>query len=383
MKIWQVHTRYRLDGGEDTAVDNERALLSASGHEVGTHLEQNPTQGMPAAGALLLAPWNRSAAARVVEEALRFEPDVVHVHNTWFATSPAVFPALRAAKFPVVATIHNYRSSCLNAMLYRDGSPCQDCVGRVPWRGVMRQCYRDSVVESAAVAGTLMVHRLRRTWHRDIQVVVALTRFAADILVRSGVPAKLIEIKPNVASDPGSRASLPSQSDRVLFVGRLTEEKGIADLLGAWSRHPRPTLHLDVVGEGPLSGQLRAAAGVSFLGPLSSREVAEAMIGARALVVPSRWYEGQPMVVLEAMAAGLPIVVPDLGALPEIVGEGGLVFRAGDIGHLAQLSGALSDDRLVDEKGAAARAEYQARYSEAAGLRRLEEVYRLAIERAQ
>ena len=382
MRIWQVHTRYRQAGGEDTAVDNERRLLESGGHEVGTHFAQNPASKTGSVTALAKAPWNAVEASAAAAGAVEFGAEVAHVHNTWFAASPAVFPKLKASGLAVVATMHNYRLACLNAMLYRDGAPCQDCVGRVPWRGVVRGCYRDSAFQSAAVATTLTVHRRRDTWSEDVDVVIALTSFAADILVRSGVPATSIEVKPNVVGDPGPRSNPPSGSGRMLFVGRLAEEKGITDLVDAWLSVEGGDLELEVIGDGPLRASLPDTAGVHLSGSLPPAEVSSAMRGGRALVLPSRWYEGLPMVLVEALSCGLPVIVPNLGALPEIVGDAGLVFDVADPKGLANALNSLQDAALVDELGAAARAEFDQRYSEEAGLARLEEIYRLAVERA-
>lgn len=361
----------------------ERALLEDGGHEVETHELANPRSQRDTLAALVRAPWNSSAARSVVQSAERFGADVVHVHNTWFALSPAVFPTLARAGFATVATVHNYRLACVNAILYRDGRICQDCLGRSPWRGVAHACYRGSRAESAVVAVTIAAHRRRRTWAEDVDVVVALTEFAADVLVESGVPAGSIEVKPNTAPDPGGRPASPSASSTVLFVGRLTEEKGVLDLMAAWKTAAPIGLSLEVIGDGPLREQVerQAAPAVHIAGFRSSGDVRRLMHEARALVVPSRWFEGLPMVVVEALGSGLPVVIPGHGALPEMAGGGGLVFTGGDVGSLAIRLAELTNDDLVDEHGAAGRSVYESRYAPAAGLARLEEIYSLAQAR--
>ena len=365
MRILQVHTRYRQPGGEDAVVNVERQQLEAAGHQVQTHLLENPVDVRPSLASLARSPWNRQSAAQVLATALEFQPDVVHVHNTWFALSPSVFPALKDGGFPVVATIHNYRLTCLNALLYRDNHPCLDCVGRLPWPGILHRCYRDSALQSTAVAVTIATHRALRTWHDDVSRIIALTQFAADILVRSGLPESRIVVKPNAVADPGPRATPPSISDSILYVGRFTEEKGVLDLLDSWERAELPNLQLRMIGNGPLLDRLRASGrpGVHFLGHLSSAEVRRIMLEARALVLPSRWFEGMPMVLLEAMAAGLPVVVPDHGDLLDIAGSGGVEFKALDIDSLAGALGTLSDDSTVDPRGASSRSEYLSRFT--------------------
>ena len=382
MRVLQIHTRYRQAGGEDTVLETERRLLTEAGHTVETHLEHNPEGAISSAAALAASPWNVAAVRRAMETARRFRPDVAHVHNTWFALSPAVFHALRSEGIPTVVTMHNYRLACLNAQLFRDGAPCEDCVGQVPWRGVVHRCYRGSAVQSAAVAATVTLHRAARTWDEAADVVVALSGFAADRLARSGVPRERIVVKDNVVEDPGPRPSPPSTSRTVLFVGRLSPEKGVADLLDVWRRSSPARLELVVVGDGPLYGELTAQAppGVTIAGRKEPAEVMALLKGARALVFPSRWYEGQAMILLEALSAGTPVVFPELGPIPEVVGSGGFAFEHGRPDSLAAVIAGLGDGDAVDRAGRAARAEFEARFSPSIGLRRLLEVYRHARE---
>lgn len=383
MRILQVHTRYRQPGGEDVVVETERQLLEHAGHTVETHLIDNPVDVGPTLASLARSAWNRRAAGEVRDAAERFGPDVVHVHNTWFALSPAVFPSLKAAGYPVVVTIHNYRLACVNALLYRDGGPCQDCVGRLPWPGVIHRCYRGSAAQSGMVAVTIATHRLRRTWERDVDRFIVLSRFAADILIRAGIPKDRIVVKPNVVNDPGPRPRPPSAGNSILYVGRLTEEKGIADLVEAWGRTDVPGLDLVVIGDGPLLEEVRGAGGgkVEVLGALSPEEVRRRMLEARALVLPSRWFEGMPMVLLEAMAAGLPVVVPDHGALVETAGGGGIPFRPLDVVTLAEALESLADGDLADRIGAFSRAEYLDRYVPGGNLEALIAAYELVTSR--
>lgn len=384
MRVLQVHTRYRERGGEDSVVSAERAMLSAAGHTVETHEFENPSSAKAAAGALLKSSWNRQAAAQVVETALRFGADVVHVHNTWFALSPVVFRSLSAAGFPTVATMHNYRLNCVNSLLYRDGRPCEECVGHLPWRGVMHRCYRGSAIQSGAVAVTITTHRAAGTW-REVDVVIALTEFAADRLVLAGVPRDRVIVKPNTVEDPGERLRPASESDVVLYVGRLIESKGILDLVGAWRRISEGNLRLVVMGDGPLLATLRQTetAGIEVRGAVEPIEVANAMRDARALVIPSRGFEGLPMVMIEGLAAGLPVIVPDHGAFPDLLGDAGWSFSAGDPGSLGERLDLLNAPEAVTQRGGAARRRYEELFSPRVGLPALEEAYSLARHRRE
>src|SRR5215207_2908686 len=146
MRVLQLHTRYREPGGEDRVLAAEAELLRSAGHEVEQVLAENPESAAATATALLRSPWN-GASRRAVERAVAaFRPDVAHVHNTWFALSPSVVAALGAAAVPTVMTVHNYRLMCVNGMFLRNGRPCTDCLGRVPWPGVRHRCYRGSAI---------------------------------------------------------------------------------------------------------------------------------------------------------------------------------------------------------------------------------------------
>lgn len=342
----------------------ERRLLSVAGHEVIPLDFENPPGSAEATSALARAPWNKSAAMKVVSAVRDESPDVVHVHNTWFALSPAVFPRVSSLGTPVVATFHNYRIVCVNAMLLRDGNLCELCVGRGPWSGVKFACYRGSRPASVAAAATIAVHRRRGTWTSDLAKAIALTEFARSRLEAGGIPAERIAIVPNFASDPGPRTRSASDSDEVLFVGRLSNEKGIRVLLDAWSQLADPHLRLTVVGSGPLLEEVKAKASgsIKVVGWLEPADVLQHMLSARALVVPSLWYEVQPLVVLEALACGLPVLYSNLGALGEIVGDGGSPFSAGSPSHLVTRLSEMLDGAEVKRMSDGGRGQFLSRF---------------------
>jgi glycosyltransferase involved in cell wall biosynthesis len=380
MRILQVHTRYRYEGGEDAVVRAEAALLAKAGHEVVPYLAENPAGAGPTAAAMLASPWNPAAARRLRAAARRARPDVAHVHNTWFALTPSVVAALDGLGVPVVVTLHNYRLLCANASLFRDGHPCQDCVGTHPWHGTQHRCYRGSAVSSAAVAATISLNRALGTWDRHVRLFLALNDFARDRFVAGGLPADRVRVKPNSVADPGRRAGPPSASRTVLFAGRLVPEKGVGVLLEAWRRLAPSGLELVVAGDGPMRAELerRPPPSVRFVGQLEPAAVRDWMLRSRALVFPTWLYEGQPMSVLEAFAAGLGVLASRLGGNAELVGGlgDGWLAPAQDPGALAGRLAALADDDLVDRAGAAARRLYEERFAERHNLRALEAAYR-------
>jgi glycosyltransferase involved in cell wall biosynthesis len=390
VRVLLVHNRYKRPGGEDVVFEAEAALLRAHGHQVSEYVEDNSEIGyLNRPRVAVDTIWSRRAGRRLRSLLAEHTPDLVHFHNTFPLVSPAAYVTCRRAGVPVVQTLHNYRLICPNALLFRDGHPCEDCVTRVAaaWPGILHACYRSSRPQTAVVAAMLTVHRVRRTWSRDVTIYIALTNFAREKFIAGGLPAAKLLVKPNfVAPDPGMA---PAQKGCFLFVGRLTEEKGIRTLLRTWTRG-NVRVPLRIVGAGPLEGLVREAADgsefISYLGPLERAAVFQHMRSAHALVFPSEWYEALPVTILEAFACGLPVIAADRGAAGEIVRHGhtGLHFSPGDDHALeAQLSWAGRNPDALRSMGLAARQEYEAKYTAESNYSRLLEIYRLAIQKAE
>lgn len=366
MRVLSVHNAYRLPGGEDLVVDGDAELLAEAGHVLERHHARNQ-DGARAVRDLIQSPWNVASARAISVHVERFRPDVAHVHNTWFALSPSVLWALHRADVPTVMTLHNYRLACLNAELRRGGGFCDDCVGRLPWPGVVHRCYRGSVAQSAIAAGANTVHRALDTWQRCVRVFLAPSEFARAQLVRAGLPADRVTVRPNPVPDPGPRPAPPSQSQVVLFAGRLSSAKGADVLLEAWRRRAPRNLRLLFVGEGPLSQRIAECglSGVEMRSWMPRGRLVEVMRGARALVCPSVTPETFGLAAVEGLAAGLPVLVPEGGALVEAVGDAGPrpVPRAGGPWEWAAALDQLDNDAQVDRWGQAARIRYLDRYS--------------------
>lgn len=379
MKVLQVHTRYRQPGGEDTVVDAERELLAAAGHEVVRHEALNPS-GAKAALALATSPWNPAAARAVSAVADRFRPDVAHVHNTWFAMSPAVPAALARRGIPVVATLHNYRRVCANASLFRDGAPCEDCVGRSPLPGVQHRCYRGSYAASASAAAGIALNSRFGLLDRSVDLFLTVNEFARERFLRGGLPPERLRLHPNFVADPGGRPAPPSRSRTVVVAGRVERAKGVDVLVEAWRMAAPHDLELLVLGDGELLESLRAMAvpGVRLPGSASADEVRAHLLTARALAFPSVLYEGQPMSVLEAMSCGTPVIASHRGGTPALLDASPSAWlpAAGDVRSWARaLTDLASSPAVADEVGSALRRRWAKDHTGAAALERLTAIY--------
>src|SRR5258708_15720708 len=205
MRVLIIHNRYRNYGGEDAVAEAETSLLRSQGVEV-LHLdadnEADPRVELK--GALKLAlnsHWSSESYAGVRKICREFLPDVAHVHNFWLRLTPSVHAACRDAGVPTVQTLHNFRLFCTNAQFQRSGQRCEDCLGKAPWRGVVRRCYRHSFLASAAVMRMIMANRARGTWQHKVNAFIALSEHSRGLFIAGGIPAARIRIKPNFVED--------------------------------------------------------------------------------------------------------------------------------------------------------------------------------------
>jgi glycosyltransferase involved in cell wall biosynthesis len=387
MKILVCHNFYQQAGGEDRVFADECRLFENRGHEVLRYTRHNDElRAATTINAATTAVWSRQTYAELSEVIRRHRPQVVHFHNTFPLISPAGYYAARAAGVPVVQTLHNYRLVCPNAMLFRSGRVCEDCLGRsVAWPGVLHRCYRGSRGASATVATMLALHRAAGTWRNQVDVYIALTEFSRAKFLAGGLPDTKFVVKPHfLLEDPGPGRG---QGGYALYVGRLSPEKGIRTLLTTWRTQPGlPPLR--VVGDGPLAGEVRQAASegiLEWLGWVSRPEARALMAEAACLVFPSEWYETFGLVVIEALAAGTPVVLSEGGAAAELVNHGrtGAHFRSGDAAALAhEVRALVADAGRLEGLRSAARAEYETRYSAEANYQALLDIYRRATRAA-
>lgn len=361
-RVLVVHNAYQHRGGEDSVVDAEIAMLRAHGHEVATYFRNNDDiSTQPATTVAIQTYWSSRSARDLAELIQSFKPDVIHVHNTMPLISPSIYWAAARAKVPVVQTLHNFRMMCLSALYLRKGKVCEDCVGHLPWRGVLRKCYRESIAASAVLAGMLTLHRGLGTYRNKVSRYIALNNFCRNKFIEGGLSAERIVIKPNFADAPSPIEQL---RHGFLFVGRLSLEKGISSL--AEAVEILPEVKVTVAGVGPQTAILKGLQRVKLLGSLSRESVLAEMNQAIAVVVPSIWYETFGMVVIEAFACGTPVIASRIGALEDIVtdGETGLLFEPGNPCDLAdKMAWALANPEKMAEMGRKARAQYEAEFT--------------------
>jgi glycosyltransferase involved in cell wall biosynthesis len=385
LKVLLVHNSYRQPGGEDQVVSAEAHLLRSHGHEVLLYQANNANIRNPLV-VLGQVVWNHQGFRELRALIQHYQPDIVHVHNTFPVISPAALYAAAEERVPVVHTLHNYRLLCPAATFYRNGQVCEDCVrNQSLLPAVLHACYRQSRLATAAAAITLTVHRVAHSWQRHVAAYIALTDFARQKFVENGFDPGKLHVKPNfIGLDPGVGSG---SGGYALFVGRLTEEKGVTTLLRAWEQLG-DRFQLEIVGDGPLSPEVKAAQvtmrNVRWHGWLPKDQVIARMQRAAMLIMPSQWYESFPVTLLEAFATGLPALVSRIGSLAAVVevGKTGLQFESGNASELASnVRFLFSNPELLQQMRRATREEYEKKYTAEANYAILSEIYRTALGR--
>jgi glycosyltransferase involved in cell wall biosynthesis len=386
MKILVVHNRYRIPGGEDSVFADENNLLESNGHSIVRYVRSNDEINSGGLfNASLQTIWSQSSYKDVRQVLVAEKPDIIHVHNFFPLISPSIFYAAQSMNIPVVQTLHNYRLWCLNAYFFREGGICEDCKDSpflLP--GIRHQCYRNSLAASTVLATMLSVHRALPTWDK-VDVFITLSKFAQNKFIEYGLPAHKMRLKPNFVHPAPLLGD--GRDNSVLYVGRLSPEKGIDTLLSAWSQLGN-RITLKIAGSGPLQKEVESVAsqnsGVQFLGQQPSEEIYRLLGQSKALIFPSLWYEGMPRTIIEAFATGTPVIASNLGAMATMIDSGrtGLHFEPGNVDELVQqvlwMLEHPSEWQVMRQK---ARQEFEAKYTAEQNYALLMDIYQQALSR--
>jgi glycosyltransferase involved in cell wall biosynthesis len=332
IKVAIMHNFYQQSGGEDSVFKNEIKLLEKNNVEVVTyHVTNDEIQDnfFDKAKAGIQSIWSNVQYRKIIDFLKEHKPDIVHVHNFFPILSPSLYYACKKQKIPVIQTLHNYRIICPAATFLRDGNICEKCLSGSILNSVKYGCYRESKIQTIPLAAMISLHK--RTWKGKVNKYISLTEFSKSKFVEKGIDEKIISVKPNFVFQMSENNT--SETEKImLYVGRISKEKGIDNLLNAWaSLENRKDYKLYIVGDGPEKKQLEDTYGgkydIKFFGKKEKEEILRFMSIAKFLIVPSRWYEGFPMTILEAYSVGTPVIASSIGSLDEVVIENKTGFK--------------------------------------------------------
>jgi|TARA_B100000959_G_scaffold151852_1_gene159203 glycosyltransferase involved in cell wall biosynthesis len=364
MRILFVHNYYQQSGGEDQVFLAEQDLMKNHGLDVHQYVVHNYTlqtiqSRIKTALNLVYSKESKISFSNYLAE---INPDIVHCHNFFPLLTPSIFDACKDMNIPSVLTLHNYRLICPSAMLMRNGKPWEFSINHNPLWTIPLKIYRNSYFGTASLAWMINYHKNKDTWKNKIDRIIILTQFAKKKFIEAGFSAKNLVVKPNFIPDPIT--SPVEKKPFCLFVGRLSPEKGIKFLLDSWQSID---YKLKIIGDGPLKNHvLTAGENVDYLGSFPNEKVKVYLQEAQFLVFPSTWYEGFPMVLVEALACGTPALVTNIGSMKEIIDDetNGLHFQFNDsTSFINQVNRMIKNKQFCSDLGQSAREKYLKNYT--------------------
>ena len=378
-KILIVHNYYQIPGGEDTVVANEKKMLEDHGHQVALYTRHNSEMKTFSKIQKLLLPFSTIFSLKTYREVKALikkeKIDAVHVHNTLNLISPSVYYAAFHCKVPVVQTIHNFRLLCPGAAFYRDGHICEDCVRKGLMCAVKYSCYRGSRLQTLACVISTGLQRILGTYGR--LNYICLTEFNKNKLLQlKQMKEENIYVKPNFVEASTKIMSYEERKEQFVYAGRLDSLKGIDVLLKAWEMFEAKEEKLIICGTGPEESWCKKYVeehhlkNVELKGFVENTEVKKIIGESKALILPTRWYEGFPMTIVESYSVGTPVVASDLGNAGSLVEEGksGLKFQTDSPESLCETLKKTKTFKGLDE-------DYINRYSEESNYEQLRNIY--------
>ncbi len=385
MRVLIIHNYYQSSGGERVAVEAQINLLKRHGHQVVLYARDNKEiQSYNLTQKVAFVPntiFSRKTNIELTTLVQKTRPDIIHVHNVFPLISPSVYSAMRDVGIPIVQTLHNFRFLCPNGLFFINGRNCERCKYGNTIHSIPRRCYRESYVLSALYAMSIGSHRHFGTF-KSIDRFIALTEFAAEKIIESGIaPRAKISILGNFIQIPPIRI-VEKRKPYVVYLGRLSSEKGIDVLIGAMDG--LSDIELKIAGNGPQLKSLselaekRKLGHVHFIGYVEGKKKLKLLSEAQAIIVPSVCYENFPYTVLESMAIGTPIIASNIGGLSTIIEDhkSGLLFDVSDSDALRKLISYLRDNpSQIVEMGHYARSVVETNYTETPHYDRLMQIY--------
>ncbi len=383
-----VHNYHQFRGGDDEAAEQDVQMLQQQGHSVELYFRHNDDikdfSGLRKALLFLEPTVSVKSYQDLKSKIKQWQPDLVHFQGFFPLVSPASYYACAECQVPVVQTLHDYRLLCAASTFFRQGQVCEACLHTSPLPSIRYGCYRQSRLQTASVALMLGVHHGLGTWQRQVAAFLVPSEFARQKFIQGGLDERRIFIRPNFLSqDPGMAEGT---RHGVLYVGRLSAEKGIEVLLRAWRSLPH--VPLKIIGNGPMRDwvtdyiQTHQLQQVELTGHLPLNTVIQSLQTAQLLVLPSVCYETFGRTILEAYAAGTPVIVSNLGAIAELVQPDitGKLFPPGDAAALADtVQAALDHPAQLEQWGRAARQVYEQRFQAHRAYEQLMAVYKAVL----
>jgi glycosyltransferase involved in cell wall biosynthesis len=320
-KILIIHNKYRNLGGEDIAVENEVNFLSRY-YDVRTLFLDNNVQNYYKQAIFFLLNKNFEVNSIVEGEILDYKPDIIYVHNTWFKASAGIFKIIEKSGIKTVIKLHNFRFSCAGSYLQKshlDGkNQCNACGYKKKYKLAFNKYFPESYLKSILVI--YYNKKYIKYLKKDIFKIAVLTDFQKNFFKEKGYRNENIYILPNPLTKNDKHDIEKEQY--ILYAGRISNEKGIEELIGAFKKRDNSNLVLKIIGNGPLLSQVKDKyedESIYFLGEISNPEVIKHISKSQAVVSATKLFEGQPTLLCEASYLKVNSIFPKTGGIQEFL----------------------------------------------------------------
>jgi len=321
----------------------------------------------------------------------KYHIDIAHLHNIYHQISPSILNELKKRKIPIVMTLHDYKMVCASYSMLADEKPCEACSGGRYFEAVRKSCVKGSRAKSILGAIEMYLHHKILNIYDNVDIFISPSLFLKNKLKEMAFKKEIIHL-PNFI-DIKKFEAIKNENDKreehsIVYFGRLSSEKGLWTLFTAIKK-TQGEVKLKVIGDGPIRDALEEEVkkesinNIVFLGYMKGEQLYKEIMKSKVVVMPSEWYENNPMSVLEAFALGKPVIGSRIGGIPELVrdNETGLTFEPGNAEDLSEkIKTILANESSLVEMGENARQFVESELNPEKHYQRLMEIYQGVIK---
>lgn len=360
MRILQINNTHYRRGGADVVYLNTGNLLEKHGHEVfyfsqkskynikckteGYFIEEIEFFSRNILKNILFFPkfiYSKNASNKLEELLKIFNPEIAHIHTYKGVLTPSILKKLKKYSIPVVISLHDFGFLCPhNSFLDGKQRICTKCNDTLnPLHCIINRCNRNNIVLSSISALEYILHKYLFPFSKYFSHLIGVSLFIFDLHYKKNEFRNKISHLYNFYPNSSNVGSSKYRGKYFLFYGRLSKEKGIMTLLEAWKELDN-CLRLKIAGDGILKRSVElfikenGLLNVEYVGFKEKDEMNELIQDASFIIVPSEWYENNPLTIIEAYANGKPVIASNVGGIPEIV-------RENETGYLFQMSNSV------------------------------------------
>jgi len=346
MKILMCHDYYIDRGGEDFVFEYETDLLKRKGYDVVLYCKYNKSIDSltKKVGVFLNFFFSFSTFREVERIIIKEKPDIAHIHNIFPLISPSIYTVFKKYKIPIVQTIHNFRFFCSNGLCFKNGKICTRCkVNKLI--NIFNICSKKRVYDFFL---SIVIFILRKfdIYNRYIDYFIAPSEFIRKVMIECGIDRdktiiKRNSLKKNEFMNKNETTKFSYKNKYFVYAGRLSEEKGIMNLLKEFKQID--DVVLKILGDGPLKKDIMKyisdnnLKNVELMGFVKGDKKIRIFKKALAAIIPSICFENCPLVLIESLILGTPVIVNDVGALTEYIVDGYNGYIYSDLARLKEI----------------------------------------------